>query len=101
MSTLEFTDIDLDFPVGNKNKTAALVAGEQEALLVDAGFARADGHRLAAEIPDSGKTLTTRLMSTPHERAGLAVSASTVPAEAVRRPYAGNTPAPTQRGLPQ
>ncbi|MFD3622877.1 hypothetical protein ACFWWT_48850 [Streptomyces sp. NPDC058676] len=95
MSTLEFTDIDLDFPVGSKNKTAALVTGEQEALLVDAGFARADGHRPAAEIPDSGKRLTTGLMNTPYEKAGFAVSASTVPAEAVRHPYAGNTPAPT------
>ncbi len=101
MSTLEFTAIDLAFRSAGKNKTATLVTGEQEALLVDAGFARADGHRLTAEISDSGKTLTTGLMSTPYERAGFAVSAYTVPAEAVRRPYAGSTPAPTQKGLPQ
>lgn len=59
MSTLSFKVLDLDFPAGSKNKTATLVTGEQEALLVDAGFTRADGHRLAAEILDSGKKLTT------------------------------------------
>jgi hypothetical protein len=103
ISTLDFTDIALDFPVGSKNKTATLVTGEQKALLVDGRFqpARFDGHRLTAETRDSGKTLTAGLMSTPYERDGLAVCASTVPAEAVRRPYAGNTPAPTQKGLPQ
>lgn len=40
-------------------------------------------------------------MSTPYERAAFAVSASTVPAEAVRRPYAGSIPPPTQKGLPK
>jgi glyoxylase-like metal-dependent hydrolase (beta-lactamase superfamily II) len=63
MSTLDFKIFDLDFPVGSKNKTAALVIGENEALLVDAGFTRADGHRLAAEILDSGKQLTTVFIS--------------------------------------
>ncbi|MET7456490.1 MBL fold metallo-hydrolase [Streptomyces sp. NPDC005574] len=63
MSTLSFTVLDLDFPAGSKNKTATLVTGENEALLVDAGFTRADGHRLAAEILDSGKTLTTVFVS--------------------------------------
>jgi glyoxylase-like metal-dependent hydrolase (beta-lactamase superfamily II) len=56
---LDFTILDLDFPVGSKNKTATLVTGEHDALLVDAGFTRADGHRLVAEILDSGRTLTT------------------------------------------
>jgi hypothetical protein len=46
---LDFAILDLDFPVGSKNKTATLVTGDQEALLVDAGFTRADGHRLVAE----------------------------------------------------
>ncbi|WP_441245087.1 MBL fold metallo-hydrolase [Kitasatospora sp. McL0602] len=63
MTTLDFKVIDLDFPVGTKNKTATLIVGEREALLVDAGFTRADGHRLVAEILDSGKTLTTVFIS--------------------------------------
>lgn len=63
MSKLAFEVIDLDFPVGSKNKTATLVTGEREALLVDAGFTRADGHRLAAKVLDSGKTLTTVFVS--------------------------------------
>ncbi|GAA2629285.1 MBL fold metallo-hydrolase [Streptomyces vastus] len=63
MSTLDFKILDLDFPAGSKNKTATVVTGESEALLVDAGFTRADGHRLAAEILDSGKRLTTVFIS--------------------------------------
>ncbi|MCF1592689.1 MBL fold metallo-hydrolase [Streptomyces muensis] len=63
MSTLSFKVLDLDFPAGSKNKTATLVTGENEALLVDAAFTRADGHRLAAEILDSGKKLTTVFIS--------------------------------------
>ncbi|MFJ3623267.1 MBL fold metallo-hydrolase [Streptomyces iakyrus] len=63
MSTLSFKVLDLDFPAGSKNKTATLVTGEHEALLVDAAFTRADGHRLAAEILDSGKKLITVFVS--------------------------------------
>lgn len=63
MSTLDFKILDLDFPAGSRNKTATLVTGEREALLVDAAFTRADGHRLVAEILDSGKTLTTVFVS--------------------------------------
>ncbi|MGW4909171.1 MBL fold metallo-hydrolase [Streptomyces sp. NPDC004270] len=63
MSTLTFKILDLDFPAGVKNKTATLVTGETEALLVDAGFTRADGHRLVAEVLDSGKKLTTVFIS--------------------------------------
>ncbi|MBK6018011.1 MBL fold metallo-hydrolase [Streptomyces sp. MBT53] len=63
MSTLSFKILDLDFPAGSKNKTATLVTGENDALLVDAAFTRADGHRLAAEILDSGKNLTTVFVS--------------------------------------
>ncbi|WP_314222759.1 MBL fold metallo-hydrolase [Streptomyces zaehneri] len=63
MSTLSFKVLDLDFPAGIKNKTATLVTGESQALLVDAGFTRADGHRLAAEVLDSGKKLTTVFIS--------------------------------------
>ncbi|MGC0416932.1 MBL fold metallo-hydrolase [Embleya sp. AB8] len=63
MSTLDFKVIDLDFPVGTKNKTATLVTGERDAFLIDTGFTRADGHRLVAEILDSGKRLTTVFVS--------------------------------------
>jgi len=63
MSTLDFHVFDLDFPVGSRNKTATLVTGETDALLVDAGFTRADGHRLVAAILDSGKRLTTVFLS--------------------------------------
>ncbi|WP_086661535.1 MBL fold metallo-hydrolase [Lentzea kentuckyensis] len=63
MSDLTFTVFDLDFPVGSRNKTATLVTGENEALLVDTGFTRADGHRLVAAVLDSGKTLTTVFIS--------------------------------------
>ncbi|KQV21812.1 MULTISPECIES: MBL fold metallo-hydrolase [unclassified Kitasatospora] len=57
MSTLDHTILDLDFPAGAKAKTATLVTGETDALLVDAAFTRADGHRIAAAVLDSGKTL--------------------------------------------
>ena len=63
MSTLDFTVIDLDFPVGSKNKTATLITGEDQAFLVDAGFTRADGHRLVAAILDTGKSLTKIFIS--------------------------------------
>jgi glyoxylase-like metal-dependent hydrolase (beta-lactamase superfamily II) len=63
MSTLDFTILDLDFPAGSKNKTATLVTGDNDALLVDAGFTRADGHRLVAAILDSGRTLRTVFIS--------------------------------------
>src|SRR3954453_4287733 len=63
MSALDIKIIDLDFPVGSKNKTATLITGEREALLVDAGFTRADGHRLVGEVLDSGKQLTTGFIS--------------------------------------
>ncbi|MEV6603664.1 MBL fold metallo-hydrolase [Kutzneria sp. NPDC051319] len=63
MSTLDYKILDLDFPVGSRNKTATLVTGEHDAMLVDAGFTRADGHRLVAEILDSGKRLTTVFVS--------------------------------------
>jgi glyoxylase-like metal-dependent hydrolase (beta-lactamase superfamily II) len=63
MTDLTYTIIDGDFPVGSKNKTATLVASETEALLVDAGFTRADGHRLVAAVLDSGKQLTSVVIS--------------------------------------
>ncbi len=63
MPPLNFTVIDLDFPVGSKNKTAVLVSGETDAMLIDAGFTRADGHRLVAAILDSGRRLKTVFIS--------------------------------------
>ena len=47
----------------SRKEPPTVVTGESEALLVDAAFTRADGHRLAAEILDSGKKLTTVLDS--------------------------------------
>lgn len=45
------------------NKTSVLVTGETEAVVVDAAFTRADGHRIVAEVLDSGKRLTTVLIT--------------------------------------
>lgn len=61
--SLDYEVFDLDFPAGSPNKSAVLVTGETEALLVDAGFTRADGHRLVAAVLDSGKTLKTVFVS--------------------------------------
>lgn len=61
--SLTYEVFDLDFPAGSKNKSAVLVSGETEAVLVDAGFTRAAGHRLVAAVLDSGKTLTTVFVS--------------------------------------
>lgn len=63
MSTLDYRVFDLNFPAGSKNKTATLITGEEQAFLIDAGFTRADGHRLAAEVLDSGKELTKVFIS--------------------------------------
>src|ERR1041384_1400171 len=63
MTDLTYTIIDGDFPAGVKNKTATLVTCENEALLIDAGFTRADGHRLAAAVLDSARQLTTVVIS--------------------------------------
>jgi glyoxylase-like metal-dependent hydrolase (beta-lactamase superfamily II) len=57
MSQLNYTVIDS--ADSSLNKTSTLVTGETEALVVDAAFTRADGHRIVAEVLDSGKHLTT------------------------------------------
>ena len=57
MSQLTYTVIDA--ADSSLNKTSVLVTGETEALVVDAAFTRADGHRIVAEVLDSGKRLTT------------------------------------------
>jgi glyoxylase-like metal-dependent hydrolase (beta-lactamase superfamily II) len=56
MSELSYTIIDS--APESLHKASVLVTGGTEALLVDAGFTRADGHRIVAEILDTGRTLT-------------------------------------------
>ncbi len=56
MSDLTYTVIDS--ADSSLNKTSVLITGEAEALVVDAAFTRADGHRIAAAVLDSGKTLS-------------------------------------------
>ena len=57
MANLTYTIIDAADT--SLNKTSVLVTGETEALVVDAAFTRADGHRIVAAVLDSGKRLTT------------------------------------------
>lgn len=45
------------------NVNSTLVYGEKEAMLIDAGFTRADALRIAANVLDSGKQLTTIYVS--------------------------------------
>ncbi len=61
MTNLAYTVIDA--ADSSLNKTSVLVTGETEALVVDAAFTRADGHRIVAEVLDSGKRLTTVFIS--------------------------------------
>jgi glyoxylase-like metal-dependent hydrolase (beta-lactamase superfamily II) len=57
MSNLTYTV--LDAADTSLNKTSVLVTGDSEAIVVDAAFTRADGHRIVAAVLDSGKRLTT------------------------------------------
>lgn len=61
MTSLEYRIFDS--ADASLNKTSVLVTGATEALVVDAGFTRADGHRIVAEVLDSGKRLTTVLIT--------------------------------------
>ncbi|MGK4580396.1 MBL fold metallo-hydrolase [Kitasatospora sp. HPMI-4] len=61
MKTLDFKIID--FPESSLGKTAVLVTGPHEALLVDAGLTRSDGRRLVEEVRACGKRLTTVFVS--------------------------------------
>ena len=45
------------------NVNSTLVYGEREAMVIDAGFTRADALRIAANVLDSGKQLTTIYVS--------------------------------------
>ncbi|WP_371663078.1 hypothetical protein [Streptomyces sp. NBC_00280] len=69
MSTLEFAVLGLVFPVGSTNRTTILATGEQEAMPVNAGPTR-EHRRLAAEILNPGKKLTTVFVSHGHGRRG-------------------------------
>jgi len=60
------SDLDLrviDSAASSLHKTSVLVTGPTEAVVVDAAFTRADGHRIVAEILDSGRALTTVLVT--------------------------------------
>ncbi|OZC73618.1 MBL fold metallo-hydrolase [Rhodococcus sp. 06-462-5] len=61
MTDLTFTTLDTG--PNTLDKTITLVSGDTQAVLVDAGFTRADGHRAVAAILDSGKELTTVFIS--------------------------------------
>ncbi len=45
------------------NVNSTLVVGDKEAMVIDAGFTRADALRIAANVLDSGKQLKTILVS--------------------------------------
>ena len=45
------------------NVNSTLVYGEKEAMVIDAGFTRADALRIAANVLDSGKELKTIYVS--------------------------------------
>ena len=53
----------LDSAPTSLHKTSVLVTGDAEALVVDAAFTRADGHRIVAAVLDSGRTLRTVVIS--------------------------------------
>lgn len=61
MTNLTYTVIDAADT--SLNKTSVLVTGETEAMVIDAAFTRADGHRVVAEVLDSGKRLTRVFVS--------------------------------------
>jgi len=48
------------------NATSTLLLGEKDAVLVDVPFTRSDGHRLVAEVLESGRTLRTIYISHDH-----------------------------------
>lgn len=48
---------------GSFNVNSVLITGATEAIVIDAGFTRADALRIAANVLDSGKRLTTILVS--------------------------------------
>ncbi|MGL4304886.1 MAG: MBL fold metallo-hydrolase [Mycobacteriaceae bacterium] len=61
MSTLNYTVVDSSESA--LHKTSVLITGETSATVIDAGFTRAEGHRIVAEVLDSGKTLKTVIIT--------------------------------------
>jgi len=53
----------VDFSDASLHKTAVLVLGTHQALLVDAGFRLSDGHRLVDAVKASGRRLATVFIS--------------------------------------
>ena len=53
----------LNTGAGSFNVNSTLIAAEKDALLIDAGFTRADALRIAANVLDSGKNLVGILVS--------------------------------------
>jgi glyoxylase-like metal-dependent hydrolase (beta-lactamase superfamily II) len=51
---------------GSLNANFTLIQGETEAVLVDVPFLRSDAYRLVADILDSGRTLTTIVVTHAH-----------------------------------
>ena len=51
---------------GSLHSNSALIMGEREAVLVDPPFTKADAHRVAAMVLDSGKRLTTIFVTHDH-----------------------------------
>ncbi|MFC4160273.1 MBL fold metallo-hydrolase [Chitinimonas lacunae] len=49
--------------VNSFHATSTLISGPSEAVVVDAGFTRADAYRIAANVLDSGKTLKAIVVS--------------------------------------
>ena len=100
MSEPTITIFDLDFPVGSRNKTATLITGEREAVLVDAGFTRmaalspslvVPGHRLPGASADASAIAATReyLLSFEKELASAADSEGLISAMIARYPNYG------------
>jgi len=48
------------------NATSTLLLGEKDAVLVDVPFTRSDGHRLVAEVLETGRTLRTIYITHDH-----------------------------------
>ena len=66
--TSAFADQPLSVKVYNAdgnsfNVNSTLISGEKDAIVIDAGFTRADALRIAANVLDSGKQLTTIYVS--------------------------------------
>lgn len=49
--------------VNSFHVNSTLICGQKDAIVIDAGFTRADGLRIAANVIDSGKALTTIYVS--------------------------------------